>query len=215
MLAHVNRLACLKVLFEHPSSSVGEVAGSLRVPVNQASMFLRALQARGLIRAQRNSRWVRYVPSPDPLVPESKPILNALRRALINEKRSGAYVRHTLTGFTHLRRLVILICLHEKRAVSAEELARFTRISLPALSRHLNKLAARQLVRYEKQEWRLIPPPNDLSKTLLHLTQSDGQESMKEKVSQRKTCKSVSAEVSKEQKAAFDQPLDPIRKRKG
>ncbi len=181
MLAHVNRLACLKVLFEHPSSSVGEVAGSLRVPVNQASMFLRALQARGLIRAQRNSRWVRYVPFPDPLVPDSKPILKALQRALIDEKRSEADVRHTLTGFTHPRRLVILRCLQEKRAVSAEELARFTRISLPALSRHLNKMAARDLVRYRETEWRVAPPPNSLAGALLRLIQHDEREmSMKE-----------------------------------
>ena len=215
MLAHVNRLACLKVVFEHPSSSVGEVAGSLRVPVNQASMFLRALQARGLIRAQRNSRWVRYVPFPDPLVPDAKPILKALRRALINEKRSEADVRRTLTGFTHPRRLVILMCLQAKRSVCAEELARITQISLPALSRHLNKLAERQLVRYEKQEWRLISPPNDLARTLLYLTQSDGQESKREKMSQSKTRKKVSADVAKELKAACEQPIDPSRKRKG
>ena len=178
-------------------------------------MFLRALQARGLISAQRNSRWVRYVPFPDPLVPDSKSILNALRRALIDEKRSEADVRHTLTGFTHPRRLVILMCLQKKRAVSAGDLAMVTQISLPALSRHLNKLAARQLVRYEKQEWHLISPSNDLARTLLHFTQSDVQKSMKEKVSQRKTRKNVSADVTKELKATFEQPLGPILKRKG
>ena len=178
-------------------------------------MFLRALQARGLIHAQRHSRWVRYVPFPDPLVPDSKPILSALRRELIDEKRSEADVRHILTGFTHPRRLAILMCLQEKRAVSAEELAMITQISLPALSRHLNKLAARQLVSCEKQEWRLIPPPNDLARTLLHLLRSDGQESMKGKMSPSMTRKKVSADVDKELKAAFEQPLDPmIRKRK-
>ena len=176
MLANVNRLACLKVVFEHPSSSVSEVAGSLRVPVNQASMFLRALQARGLIRAQRNSRWVRYVPFPDPLVPDSKPILSALRRALVAEKRSEADVRHTLTGFTHPRRLVILMCLQEKRTVSVEELARVTQISLPAVSRHLNKLAARGLARHRETEWQVAPPPNSFAGALLRLIQYDERE---------------------------------------
>lgn len=204
MLANVNRLACLKVIFEHPSSSVSEVADSLRIPVNQASLFLRALQARGLIRAQRKSRWVRYAPFPDPLVPGSRILLVALRRALLDEECSEALIRCTLTGFTHPRRLVILAFLQEGRAVSMEEIAVSTQISLPALSRHLSKLAARQLVRCEKQKWRLISSPNDLARTLLHLTQSDGQEPMKEKMRQRKTHKKVSAEVAKELKAAFE-----------
>lgn len=215
MLANINRLACLKVVFEHPSSSVGDVAGCLRIPVNQASMFLRALQARGLIRAQRNSRWVRYVPFPDPLVPDSKPMLKALRRALISEKCSEADVRHTLTGFTHPRRLVILMCLQERSTVPAEKLATSTQISLPALSRHLKKLSARQLVRCEKQEWHVITPPSDLARTLLHLTLSAEQESMKEKLSPCKMRKKVSAKVAKELKAAFEQPLDSVRKENG
>ncbi len=101
-------------------------------------------------------------------------LLKALRRALLDANGSDSAIRYTLTGFTHPRRIVILSVLQERRAACAEELAASTQISLPALSRHLNKLAARQLVRYEKQEWCLIDPPNDLARTLLHLTQSDG-----------------------------------------
>jgi predicted ArsR family transcriptional regulator len=159
----------LKVVFTDPSPSVGEVAGSLRIPVNQASQFLRALQARGLIRAQRHSRWVRYVPVPDPLVPEASLILKALRRALLDEKRAEADIRRTLTGFTHPRRLVILADLRRKRPVSIEDLAFSTQISLPALSRHLAKLEARALVRHDEQGWLLASPPNLLADTLVRL----------------------------------------------
>lgn len=216
MLAHVNRLACLKVIFEHPSSSVGEVAGSLRVPVNQASLFLRALQARGLIRAHRQSRWVYYEPFPDPLVPGSRLILKTLKGALLDEKRSEGDIRRTLTGFTHPRRLAILRHLQRNRSASVEELAVSTQISLPALSRHLSKLEARQLVSYAEQEWRLATQPNRLAQTLLRLIQPDGQEElMKEEEEQSsKTRKKLSADAAKDLKAAFEQPLDPDRKRK-
>jgi len=173
-LAHVKRLACLKAVIEHPSSSVSEIAERLRVPVNQASLFLRALQARGLICAQRQSRWVRYAPSPDPLVAGSSSMLKALRRALVDEKRPESDVRHTLTGFTHPRRLVILCHLQMDRPVTVEALAAGTRISLAALLRHLKKLAARNLARCNAdQEWLLTAPPNDLAQTLLNLVLSD------------------------------------------
>ena len=172
MLAQFGRLSSLKAVLVCPGISVGEVAEGLHVPVNQASLFLRALQARGLIRAQRHSRWVRYAPVPDPLVPEAKPILKALRRALLEEGCAESEVRRTLTGFTHPRRLVILSSLKEDVSSPADDLAAWTRISRPALSRHLAKLAARRLVFETSQGWRLASPPNALAKTLLLLTRA-------------------------------------------
>jgi len=172
ILAHVKRLACLKMIVECPSATVGEVAVGLRVPVNQASMFLRALQARGLISAQRQSRWVRYAPVPDPLVPEASCILKALRQALIVEKRPAADIKRDLTAFTHPRRLTILLHLFAASPVGFEELAAATRISRPALSRHLAKLALRQLIRYEDSGVWLASPPHRLSAALLQLARS-------------------------------------------
>jgi DNA-binding transcriptional ArsR family regulator len=176
MLAHTSRLACLKVILQHPSSTVGEVAGTLGIPINQASLFLRALQARGLICAKRQSRWVRYVPLPDPLVPEAAPVLNALRLDMLYIKRAEDEIKRTLTGFTHPRRLVILAVLHENSSLSVEALADATQISRPALSRHLAKLDSRGLARYEEQGWRLAPPPNPLAAALVQLVRCNAYE---------------------------------------
>lgn len=170
ILAHEKRLACLKSVLEQPDQTVGEIAKRLHVAKNQASLFLRALQARGLIGARRQSRWVYYAPDPDPLIPGSDRLLAALRRALVDEKRPASEVRFMLTGFTHPRRLAILHSLSEDRSVTFLDLAGATRISLPALSRHLVKLSARGLVRCcSDQEWRLSPPSSHLAKTLLEL----------------------------------------------
>lgn len=187
MLAHLSRLACLKVIFQHPSSTVGEVAGTLGIPINQASLFLRALQARGLICAKRQSRWVRYVPLPDPLVPEAAPVLNALRLDMLYMRRAEDEIKRTLTGFTHPRRLVILAALHQYSSLSIEALTAATQISRPALSRHLAKLDSRGLARYEGQGWRLAPPTNPLAETLLQLVRSSAHEPLSKEESNETT----------------------------
>lgn len=170
VLAHEKRLACLKAVIEQPGGAVGEIAARIHTAKNQASLFLRALQARGLIGAQRQSRWVYYAPSPDPLVAGSDRLLSALKRALVDEKRPFAEVRKTLTGFTHPRRLVVLRRLSENPSLAFLELAVVAGISPPALSRHLKKLSERRLVWCDvDSRWRLATPPNHLAKTLLRL----------------------------------------------
>jgi len=168
-LAHIKRLACLKIVLRTPASTVGETAERLCVPINQASLFLRALQARGLILAQRQGRYVRYTAVPDPLVSSARPILHALRQALLQENRPEDYVKRTLTGFTHPRRLVILSYLQQHGPCSGDTLAAATGIRPPALHRHLRKLAARNIIHSSDDRWQTSPPPSALAKTLLAL----------------------------------------------
>jgi DNA-binding transcriptional ArsR family regulator len=159
----------LKAVLEGPSSAVGEIARRARTSEAVASEYLRALQARGLIRAERVSRWVRYAPDPDPLVKGSRRLLAALRRALLAEGRSEAELIRALTAFTHPRRLDIMGCLLREGPTSFERLSARTRISQPALSRHLRKLEARGVVACEDHRWRLSRRPEHLVKTLLSL----------------------------------------------
>lgn len=169
VLANAGRIRCLKTVLEWPSSTVGKIARRARVSEAVASEYLRALQARGLIRAERDSRWVRYAPDPDPLVKGSRRLLAALRRALLAEGRSEADIIRALTGFTHPRRLEILWCLLRDGQASFEHLGARTRISPPALSRHLGKLAARGVVTCGDHQWRLAKRPERLVKSLLSL----------------------------------------------
>jgi predicted transcriptional regulator len=73
------------------------------------------------------------------------------------------------TGFTHPRRLAILRLLREGNPVYAEDIAAITRISLPALSRHLSKLRVRGLVVYDGGKWALTLTRDPLAQTLLAL----------------------------------------------
>ena len=174
VLANEKRLLCLKAVLEQPGSSVGDIAERVCISEALASELLRALQARGLIQAKRQSRWVYYSPKPDPLVVDARPLLGALKRALLVEGRSASEMIHALTAFTHPRRLEILRCLQKAAVdVSMDDLAASTRISLPALYRHLVKLTACELVSCDEKGWRLTRCPGRLEKTLLSFLAAD------------------------------------------
>ncbi len=173
ILANSGRLLCLRAVLEQPGRTVGDIAEKARISETVASEHLRALQARGLIQASRQSRWVHYAPKPDPLVKSARPLLAALRRALLTEGKSEAEIIpqsiRTLTAFTHPRRLAILRQLQIVEWATAEHLSASTQISLPALSRHLSKLSSRQLVDCEDHSWRLSRCSGRLEKVLLSL----------------------------------------------
>jgi DNA-binding IclR family transcriptional regulator len=168
-LANAKRLRCLKAVLTEPGLAVSEVAERAGIAENHACECLRALQARGLIAPRRQSRWVRYVPEPDPLVPSARPLLTALRAALVNSGDKETDVIRVLTGFTHPRRLVILRQLKANRSLSLEALVRATDISPQALYRHLAKLAGRNLIRHENDGWRLVLGSGTLASALLKL----------------------------------------------
>lgn len=169
ILANPNRLRCLKAVLEEPDSSVGEIAARTGVSVCHASGYLRALQARGLLRASRESRWVRYAAVPDPLVEGTRPLLSALRQVLLAERQKEAAIIRTLTAFTHPRRLAVLCLLSARGPRYAEDIAAITRMSLSALSRHMNKLRLRGFALCDGGKWSLARPRDTLAKSLLAL----------------------------------------------
>ena len=169
ILTSVKRIACLKAVLEQPGGCVGEIAALARIPRDQASLCLRALQARGLILARRESRWVRYWPEPDPLVPAAAPILAGMRRALLVEKLPIKCLTRCLTSFTHPRRLIILRGLQKSAPVTFETLSQASFVSAPALYRHLKKLDTRGLVQEGGTGWKLCLDHEQLADTFLTL----------------------------------------------
>lgn len=167
VLANARRLACLRAVLLSPGATVGEVAAAAKVPQDQASLCLRALQARGLLHSKRQSRWVRYDPTPDPLVPVAAPILAGISQAVLKERLPEEALIRCLTAFTHPRRLTLLRHLKEKAPMTFSNLARAGRMSETALFRHLKKLADRGLVREADEKWTLHPKPCPLAKVLL------------------------------------------------
>ena len=173
VLSHRRRLRLLAELFHEAPLSVSECAHRCRMPRVSATLALRQLQARGLIRAERVSRWVRYRPVPDPLVLHATAVLDAMRAALAVKNPDLPCITRTVTAFTHERRIRIVQALTAK-AINMEQVAATCRISLPALSRHLDKLERRTVICGENRLWRLLPPANPLAAALLAAALSDG-----------------------------------------
>ncbi len=169
MLANDKRLACLRAVLTAPDSPVSEIAEATGLSLSHTSLHLRALQARGLIRARRESRWVLYEASPDPLVKGSQFLLNALKRTLLMPRQRDTLLVRTLTGFTHPRRLLILRLLRERGPLCAEDIRAMAKISQPALWRHLRKLRLRGLVTDSDDKWSLAKPSRPITKVLLEL----------------------------------------------
>lgn len=175
-LMNARRLACLSAVLNEPGRSVGEVAAEAGIPRNQASINLRALQARGLLVARRDRRWICYFPQPDPLVKHAATVLDAVRREL----KSGGGCQperllRTLRAFSHSRRLKILNWLSWQDGATCEELVSAARISQPAVSRHLETLSGSGLVSVtEDGEWKVLPRRDlpGLAKALLDVIAS-------------------------------------------
>jgi len=145
------------------------VAERMRTTLSHASEYLRALQARGLISARRESRWVCYRAAPDPLVAGSQPLLKALGKAILHDRQCEESLIQVLTAFTHPRRLMILRLLQERGPLYAEDVGAITRMSPPALSRHMAKLRVRNLVVYTDDKWNLTRPRDPLARALLSI----------------------------------------------
>ncbi len=167
VLANPLRLACLHAVCDDRDHTVSELAQRARLSPTVASLYLRQLQARGLIRSVRVGRWVRYSAIADPAVAHAADVLAAMKRALRRSHPPYRRLFRTLTGFTHPRRLVILRALPDNNAVPVERLHDVTGIPVPALSRHLNKLRRHGLARRTPSGWRLAPSLSRLAQALI------------------------------------------------
>lgn len=168
VLASTVRLNCLRGVVTWPGMCVEEIAEANKIDATLASKSLRALQSRGLISAQQESRWVRYFPYTDLQVISAAPVLACMVEVLRAET-SNEQIIHQVTAFTHPRRLILLRHLYKHSPIDKLILAYTCSISLPALYRHLEKLEKRALVATTESVVTLLPIPPGISETFMSL----------------------------------------------
>jgi len=144
-LANKTRLAMLIHIIRHPGLSVTQIANAFDLTLPQASMYLRILNSRGLIRAARMGRYVFYEAKPDESIPAAPAILKAIRESLANEANPAATIYGYVTAFTHPRRILIVKALCGG-SLSWQALQKRVRLSKAVLARHLDKLIRRGYV---------------------------------------------------------------------
>lgn len=163
VLAGPVRLNLLRQILGGGVPCVMELAAAAGLSEPRASQELRRLQARGLVRAVRQGRYLVYRPVPDPKVPSAKLLLAAARAALAG--RPDAETLRVAQAFGHDRRLTIVRTLL-RGPQRASRLCATTGIPVPALFRHLGILAAGGLVRRTRSGWELAPSRHPLAKAL-------------------------------------------------
>ena len=165
VLACATRLKLLWVLFEGKSLSVGELGREIGMSESNASIQLRALNARGLITPHRKGMELFYRAEVNEEVGHAAEILAALR-VCYQKKVSLESVIHMATAFTHPRRIQLVRALAggvKKRSVLQEETGMVSR----TVSRHLNKLVARQVVERDHLVYRVLGSRHPLGRCLV------------------------------------------------
>jgi len=167
VLANRTRLQVFGLLVDQPAQSVSAVAWQLQLPLPVASQSLRALEARGLLTVHRVGRRVRYGlnTTTGGAAPELVPPLRAAFR-------SGPLAVNSIfrlaTAFTHPRRVEIYRVL-KVQAGTVGQVRAATRISVPALLRHLEKLKARGFVARRRGVYSATTPRAGFGRVLARL----------------------------------------------
>lgn len=169
VLANRQRLRILELLFRQPGLTVSAVAEQLRLPRPVASQYLRALNARGLLQVERKGSWVRYRPGADESVAHAQALFTALRETFRNDPNPIERTYRLVTAFTNERRMAVYRILSNGQRTYPQLLVE-TRMSHPALSRHLRKLEARGFVQHHDGSWRTQPGAGTLARTLAQLS---------------------------------------------
>ncbi len=167
-LANEERLIIMSILHDKGRMTVTQMAHETRCPINKASEGLRALNARGLLRAHRIGRYVYYEIGSDPSVAGSSTILKGLLPMLSSGTAARRRAFKILTGFTHPRRHVIVFHLNANH-MTFYDLRKSVNCSNQALRRHIRKLRDRRFVQRVKRTYRLAHPRDSLRQALLEL----------------------------------------------
>jgi DNA-binding transcriptional ArsR family regulator len=159
VLANRTRLKICALLFQQPGQTVSAIAERLKLPLPAASLYLRALEARGLLTVRRMGRRVVYQPAPATAGTSGGELVKALRRVFSQDVSPVETIFNTATAFTHPRRVEIFNALR-RETQNPVQLGVRTGISVPSLYRHLKKLEARGFVACREGEW-VVPPRFD------------------------------------------------------
>lgn len=167
VLANRPRLRILELLLAESPQTVSALALRGPLPLSVASQYLRALEARGLLTSRRTGRRVDYRLSAT-LSEPAHTLRLALRSAFRRDPPPMDLIFKLATAFTHPRRIEIFRTL-KSGARTLEQIQAATRISLPALIRHLRKLKARGFVAGEWGARTASEPPDGFGRALARL----------------------------------------------
>ena len=180
VLANEDRLRLFKAVLENSGNlSVRDYARVLNLADDVASVYLRQMNARGLLGVERSYIKVFYNLNQDRSLPKSIELQEAMKEYLSGELTDGwedELVR-IFKAFTHFNRLAMIIRLSEGPA-TLHDLNRAAGIVVKSSYHHLRFLCGAGLIDI-KREWHhpdiysLKPPTHPIAKLLIKQTLED------------------------------------------
>jgi DNA-binding MarR family transcriptional regulator len=167
-VANHTRLRLLVALAQHQPQSVSGLAAELNLPLPVASLFLRLLESRSLLTAERVRRRVEYRFATTGNTVAFVEFVQTLQATLRRNPKQAAEVFRWATGFTHPTRIVLYRRLHQTPA-SVAELAAHVGLSRRATARHVAKLFRRGFIASSASLWTVRPPVGGVARTLAAL----------------------------------------------
>ncbi len=166
-IANTTRLRLLWKIFQAEGLCVGELALAIGASRENATIQLRALNARGLITSTRSGKKVIYRAEANPGVDGAEELLEALRESF-NAKIPLSVVFQEATAFTHSRRIFLMKTVSLSSG-SFDELLETSGMSPIALHWNLPKLVARGFIQACGDFYTAGDPKNPLGKCLMRL----------------------------------------------
>jgi DNA-binding transcriptional ArsR family regulator len=165
VLANRIRLRMLRLLFKEPGLTVSAVAQRLDLSLPAASQSLRALEARALLVARRNGRWVHYQLPPLNAGGPVAELVAALRRGCQHDACPTETLFKLATAFTHPRRIEVFRALNQQSR-DFRQIQTATGLSAWAVRRHLGKLEQRGFVVRQGSIYAPVPSGSAVGRAL-------------------------------------------------
>ena len=175
-LMNATRLRMLRLAIEGDGAlCVRDYAKGLGLTDAVASIYLRQLNARGLIGVRRDRIKVFYNGEQDRSLPDSMALQTALRAFFATDPKSGweSEIMTILRAFSHFNRLAILIRLADGPA-TLDDLFKAMGVCVKSVYHHLGFLHAAGLIEEQRvyhrpSSFSLVRPTHPFAETLLWL----------------------------------------------
>lgn len=171
-LANKNRLLFFRAVWlSKGKKGVSELAKDVGLSISTASVYLRALNARGLISVRRITSRVYYGNGADRSLPEAQLLQTAFAKIFSRKNLPDdwpADLIPTLHAYSHLRRIAILQCLAEAHR-GFTDISSYTGIPEMSLARHLRVLSRAQIISCEKNLYSIVRPRDALQSAFLKI----------------------------------------------
>ena len=159
------RLQLLWHMIEKGELCVNQLAAQSAMTDSNASIQLKILYSEGMVQFRRQNINVIYRAEANDRVAGAEELLFALNKCH-DESVSFKTIIRRVTAFTHDRRIEVVRALSDGPLSSVQLIDRCG-ITSSALSRHLLKLEARKVVRWDGELYCIARPKEQLGKALL------------------------------------------------